>query len=413
MVKNQPDVPVTPGLLMWAREEAGLSLAEAAERAKINALKSRGDFLGLEPWQRLQLWENGEAAISFRQLEQVAKAYRRPVLTFFLSAPPKSEATLADYRTVGDRATNPKDSPEFAALTRRIRALHKNIKEIVMEERRPIVGFVGAGDVNIGVSEAVADIRRHLSFSFSEQQKITSSNGLFKYLRDKAENKGVFIVVEGDLGSHHSKISPEIFRGIAISDSSAPFIVVNPNDSQAAKVFTLVHELVHLWLGDTGVSNLDSLGTRHHEYGNHEKYCNRVAAEFLVPKAELIESWAGDQEDEEFSIKIDRAAKKFKVSKICFARRLLDLQLVSKDFYWDFYKSYMALLQWQKERQKEKQKEKPWGPDPVRKNRYRLGHRLIETILDAANEGKISEIDASHLLRVKIDRFASIYPEAV
>ncbi len=411
MMKDPLNVPVTPGLLKWAREESGLSLAEAAERAKIKALKHRGDFPGMEPWQRLQQWEDGEATISFRQIEQIAKAYRRPVLTFFLSAPPKSESTLTDYRTVGDRGPNPKDSPEFAALTRRVRALHKNIKEIVMEEGHPNVAFVGAGDVNIDVKMAVADIRRHLSFTFSEQQKIKSSDGLFRYLRDKAESIGVFIVLEGDLGSYHSKIGPEVFRGIVISDSFAPFIVVNPNDSLSARVFTLVHELVHVWLGDTGISNLDSLGTEHHDYGRHEKYCNKVAAEFLVPEQELRARWIGAQEVDELSGNIRKTAKEFKVSEICFARRLLDLRFISKEYYWDLYNDYRSFLNRLREKQKEKQKEEPWKQDSIIKNRYRLGNRLIETVIDAANDGKISEIDAFHLLRVKIDKFASIYPE--
>lgn len=408
-MKDHPIPPITPGLLRWAREEAGLSLSQAAARAKIGALKPRGESPGLEPWQRLKLWEEGEAALSYSQLESVAKAYRRPVLTFFLPAPPRSDSNLTDYRTVGDRIVNLKGSPEFAALIRRIEALHYSVKDIVIETGGGPVKFVGSGRADENIAAAVQQIRGQIGFSFRDQQGINNSERLFSILRYHIEEIGIFVLVEGNLGSHHSAIPADVFRGVVISDSLAPFIIVNPNDAPAARVFTLVHELAHLWLGDTGVSNFNALAKEQPEYVNNEKFCNNIAAEFLAPEKEIRDIWDSGINEHNVQNYISSFAKRFKVSEICIARRLLDLLLISSDYYWNFYKLYLSRIQ----KNKEKMRESEGGPDPTIQNKFRLGSKLIETVIDAAQEGRISELDASQMLKVKINNFPDIYSRAV
>ena len=406
MTKQTP--PINTEVLRWARNEAGLSVTDAAKRARIGALKPRGNTPGLEPWERLKQWEEGSVTPSFRQLSNIAKAYRRPVLTFFLPAPPHKASALADYRTVGDHAANLQQSPEFAALMRRIKALQLSVKELMFESESQPIDFVSNGAITRSIVSAVSSIRNHLGFSFYDQQKVSNSRRLFAVLRDKIENLGIFVVLEGNLGSYHTAIPANVFRGVAISDNIAPFIVVNPNDSLAARVFTLVHELVHVWLGNTGISNLDYLSEEQNNYIENEHYCNRVSAEFLVPKTQLTSTWQAGMSDRELADYIDRAARLFKVSGICVARRLLDLHLVSSDKYWSFYDDYLEDLR----RYKAALQKSDNGPSPAIMNKFRLGGLLALTVISAAQGGRISELDASQLLRVKINKFDSIYPNA-
>jgi len=406
-VTNEAAVPINNSILKWAREEAGFSLVEAATKAKISELKPRGKFLGLKPWERLKQWEEGVESPSLNQLKQVAKAYRRPILTFFLQKEPQNESFLRDFRTVGERPVSYLKSPEFAALVRRIEALQKHTKMLLEERQHERVPFVGSINTDEDMSSAVDKIRKALNFPFDDQQRISNKNVLLGALRERAEGAGVFIIFEGNLGSWHTDISPDVFRGLVISDDTAPFIVINPNDSKAAQVFTLAHELVHLWLGDNGVSNFDSLHINREGVQEREKYCNGVAAEFLVPKRWLILAWKNKLE-EDLNKNIKSLSAKFKVSEICIARRLVDLRLISKETYWEQYALYIARLK----ALRQKQRESETGPDPTILKRYKLGTKLIHTIGDATEEGRISELEASQLLNIKIDSFHYIYHSA-
>lgn len=407
-MKDSPNIPVNYQLLRWAREEAGLSLKEAASRAKIGGLKPRGEFPGMEPWQRLEQWETGQKTPSANQLLKIAKAYRRPVLTFFLQQAPVSISNIQDYRTLGDRPAEEMDSPEFAAFRRRLVALQLNVKDLAEKLGTKPLSFVGSIDTNIAVKDAVKNIRNELGFSFEDQRKISNKENLFRELRYKIENLGVFLIAEANLGSWHTDIEPDIFRGMTISDELAPFIIINPKDSPAARIFTLVHELTHVWMGDTAISNLDSLAIDHAIHRNKEKYCNEVAAEFLVPESALRDAWAKMTGDDT-TRKIQKIAASFKVSTICLSRRLIDFNLVTRKFYWDFYHQYLAQLK----AIKKKQSKTETGPSRIVLNRFRLGFKLIHTVIDAAHAGIISELDASQLLGVKINKFADIYPSAV
>jgi len=395
-------------ILKWARNEAGLSLNEAAQRAGIRALKPRKDVPGQEPGQRLEQWEKGIGTPSFRQLTGIAKAYRRPVLTFFLPAPPKSDTSITDYRTLGDHSADLAQSPEFAALVRRVEALQERVHEMVVEAGGAPVELVGSGTTNEPIKEAATSIREFIRFPLRQQQKINNGDRLLAELRKQIESVGVFVLMEGDLGSYHSKIPPTVFRGIAISDKYAPFIVVNPNDSHAARVFTLVHELVHIWLGDTGVSNLNHLSDRHHGYIDRERYCNQVTTEFLVPSEHFVKLWGDGVPVEHLYNFIKMAAKTFKASEICIARRMLGFRMISDDFYWSFYRSYEVALK----RIKEKQQDSESGPDPTIMKRFRLGGRLVDVVMDATHDGRISELDASQLLRVKINKFQELVSDS-
>lgn len=400
----QQAIPINPEILRWARIEAGFSLSDAVHFADIGSPRQKKGEPKLLPEARLDGWESGKDAPSLNQLEQLAKAYRRPVITFFLQEPPEKIGTGADYRTVGDRDSR-KDRPEFSALRRRLAMLHQELCTLAKSDGSQKLPFIGSLSEDTPVTEFVDNMRSVLKVSMEQQFTVRDENALLKCLRVAAQNAGIYVLFAGDLGSHHSRIAPEDFRGIALADELAPMVVVNPNDAKAAQVFTLVHELVHLWLGSSGVSNTDVFGNGAIN-SNKEKFCNSIAAEFLVPESVLREEW--DISDGTLQSTVDALAKVFKVSGAVIGRRLLDLKIINSSDYGDLYAFYRARWESQKERQKEIQEPDSSGPSRTMMDKYRLGDKTIHTLIGAAQDGRIGTLDAARLMNIPVSRFDKV-----
>jgi len=398
----QQAVPVNPEVLRWARIEAGYSLSDAAERAGITPPRRKKDSPEQTAEDRLADWEEGRDTPSYAQLKGIASAYRRPLFTFFLPEPPTKMAAMADYRTVGSKA-HPADTPEFSALRRRLTILHHELRDLLKAAGSQELPFIGSMSEDTPVKEFAESLRSVLNVRIEEQVGIRDEAALLAYLRVSAQDAGIFVIFAGNLGSHHSKISADEFRGIAIADELAPMVVVNPNDVMAAKVFTLVHELAHLWLGSKAISSFNALAQR--SVDNHrEKLCNLVAAEFLVPESDLREEWKEPECD------IGQAAKKlakhFHVSEAVIARRLLDLECIGGDEYGEL----LAIYQDRWKKAKDKQSEQGGAPPPAMMDKYRLGEKTIHTIIGAANEGRIGLQDAARLMNIPVSRFDKVMP---
>ena len=261
--------------------------------------------------------------------------------------------------------------------------------------------FIGSLSENTPVQEFVGALRSALRVSVDEQRRIRGEDALFGYLRELAQIIGIYVLLEGNVGSHHSNIPAEEFRGIALADDLVPLIVVNPNDARAAMVFTLMHELAHLWLGSSGVSNFNALGNNGGD-GDHEKLCNRVAAEFLVPEADLRAKWKTPEGTLSYSV--DAVAKYFKVSGAVIGRRLLDINIIDNQEYGSLLAFYKA--RWAKH--KEKQAQQEGAPGPTQMAKYRLGEKTIHTFINAAREGRIGLQDAARLMNLPVNRFEQV-----
>ncbi len=400
-------IPVNHNILVWARKEANLSRAHAANKACINDLKARGEKESLSSAVRLERWEEGVETPTFPQLEKLAKAYRRPVLTFFLPEPPRKKTRLEDFRTIGGKDIDSDAfGPEFSALLRQIEALQLNMYDLLLDTGSKPLPFVASVSPNTTPVQVAQHIRNLLDYSFDNQKAAGDYNRVFSDIRTKAEQQGVFILLEGNLGSYHTKIAPEVFRGLAISDNIAPFIVINPNDAKPAMIFSLIHELSHVLRGETGISNLNSLDISNINlpYQN-ELFCDQVAAEFLVPGDYLLSEWGKINTNYPLEDYIKAISRKFSVSRIVIARRLLDFNRIDNDFYWKFYE--VCQDEW-RQIYKTKRTKEVIIPYRVR-IRSRLGGKLIGTVIGAAREGRISELDASRMLNVKINNFSKIF----
>ena len=378
-------IPINPALLRWARESVGLSLAEAAARAKIDYLKQKN----LDPADRLRLIEEGKLPINENILRHISNAYRLPEIVFFLSAPPQEDKSLIDFRTVGSNAPGI-DTPEFAALKRRALNLHDALHDIALENGDEPVSFINSVSLPISGDALAAKIEEAFGPNPRETVRGTDGKQLFNALRDQAQERGVYICLMGDLGHHTSKVDADEFRGMVISDPIAPLVIINPNDTDKANVFSLVHEFAHLLLGVTGVS--DAGDSRHSK--ETERICNAAAAEYLLP-AEACKKMlclGADEND------IRKMARHFKVSETATARRALDLGMIPSEMYHMIAQRAAAATK----------KSLSGKPDLNVVVKSRIGRKITQTMFDAAMNGIISFGTAASLLGLSISRLEKV-----
>lgn len=264
---------VNPEILVWARETAGLSPGRAVVALGLKDTRKRRAV------ERLAELELGSEKLTRSLLLKMAQRYRRPLLTFYLPSPPKEADRGEDFRSIPDKQTD----SEFLidALVRDVRARQATVRDILLDDEahRPL-HFIGSAKMEDGVAALAASIAKTIQFDVTEYRAQTSPEAAFALLRDRVEAAGIFVLLIGNLGSHHTAINAEAFRGFALADNIAPFVVINDQDAPSAWSFTLLHELAHLWLGRTGVSGRTS-------DIQIEKFCNDVAATFLLPQNEL------------------------------------------------------------------------------------------------------------------------------
>lgn len=398
------EININHNILRWCREQAGFTPEEVVNLADITPIKATKNKDEISSIDRLQELEQGTRKPTLSQLKSFAKIYQRPIMTFFLENPPKIENKLIDFRTI-DSMPHEKDSPEFARLKRRLINLQEELSVLERESGAIPLDFIGKVSTNVDIIEFIKLVRQKLDISFAQQLQAKDDEDLFKILRDKIQDTGVYVVLEGDLGSHHSSISTEEFRGIAITDVFAPLIAINSYDYKQAMLFTLLHEFAHVWLGDSSVSNV-SVTTR--SVNEKEIFCNKFAAEFLLPTQEVLQKIDLSFNTDNIFDVISNYAKQFKVSIMVMARRLYDLGKINNNIYTEIVNTIRRNVAKKKERQREKGNTS--GPSRNVLDKYRLGTKVISTVLGAAYSGRISMVDASVFLNVNSSRFDRIQP---
>lgn len=306
-----PDV--NPEILIWARETAGLSPEEAVRKLSIRPAR------GVTALDRLAEYEAGIAAPTRPLLVKMAKKYRRPLLTFYLARPPRTESRGQDFRTL-PADHDAVDDALLDALLRDVHARQQMVRSLMeVTEEAEVHRFVGSMSTEDGVDAVVTSIRDTLGLSLDAFRRATSASDAFGQLRRHVEDAGVFVLLIGNLGSYHTDFDVQTFRGFAIADAVAPFVVINPNDARAAWPFTLLHELAHVWLGQTGVS---AAGDQRRAV---EQFCNQVASQYLLPDTHLNELRLPDGADLDTLIDvISEFAGERNVSSAMVAYRLLD-----------------------------------------------------------------------------------------
>lgn len=380
---------INPEILRWARETAGLELAEAADKIAL------GPARGVNGAQRLALLEAGGVEPTRPILLKMAKQYRRPLLTFYLSSPPAKGNRGQDFRTL-PQGSSTEDEAVLDVLLRDIIARQALIRAALEDEdERPDLWWVGSASVDGGVERLVPQIRTALDINLASMRAATSPEDAFRILRERVEGLGAYVMLASNLGSHHTSLDVDVFRGMAVADPVAPFVVVNDQDSRAAWSFTLLHEVTHLWLGFTGVSG----GTFEREI---ERFCNQVASEILLPAAELEQlQIRPNTVGASLEQSISEFAALRKISRSMVAYRLY-LQRTISEAAWrsatqTFHRQWLA----QRDRRRESAREATGGPNYYVVRRHRLGSALLSTTARLLSSGALTTVKAGQVLGVK------------
>lgn len=390
---------VNPAILQWARETAGMSLEEAAQRVSLN------DARGVRGVDRLAALEAGDAEPTRPLLVRMAKAYRRPLLAFYLANPPRRGSRGQDFRTLPDDYRGDQE-PILDALLRDLLARQAVLKSALEDADEPNpLPWIGSASMDEGVADLVATMRGALALSLSDYRATSDVEEAFAALRERVEGLGVFVVLISNLGSHHTSLGVDVFRGLAIADPIAPFIVVNDQDSRAAWSFTLLHELAHLWLGLTGVSG----GGIEREV---ERFCNEAASEFLLPASELAEFRASPSiELADLAQLITDLAGPRRVSRSLVAYRLYRDGRISERRWQELMSLFRQ--QWLERRalQRDVPRNGGGGPNYYVVRRHRLGE-LVRTTGRLLQSGTLTTTKAGQILGVKPGNVGPLLAEA-
>lgn len=383
-------IDVNPDVLRWARETAGLDLDSAAQRLQF--VQSRG---GASPRSRLEALESGAAKPTRPLLLKMAKQYRRPLLSFFLPEPPTRGDRGEDFRPVSGEQTPPMEGL-VDALIRDAKARQAIVRAALEDEdEAQRLDFVGSLRIDHGGDEVCRSIRSTINFDVAQFRAERGPGEAFAYLRSRAESVGIFVLLIGDLGSHHTALPTTVFRGCSLADPVAPFVVINDQDAKSAWSFTLLHELAHLWLGQTGVSAsiVDS---------GIERFCNDVAATLLLDQFAISQVDASSQVPIASAIEaIDAFASEGNVSRSMVAYQLYRMGKI--DFTrWSTLQAEFKRL-WLETRTAERSaaRSRNGGPDYFVVRRYRAGHALVELVSRMTRSGTLTSTKAAKVLGVK------------
>jgi Zn-dependent peptidase ImmA (M78 family) len=238
-------------------------------------------------------------------------------------------------------------------------------------------------------------MRRVLKWTSGFASAANVKEEYIKEISQKAEAAGILIMRNSVLANNtHKHLAVSEFRGFAISDPYAPLVFVNTADAKSAQIFTLAHELAHLWIGKSGISSVD---LHEREDNRVEKFCNEVAAELLVPRQEFKARWDTSKNAED---NCDELAKKFHVSIFVALRRAYDLQYISGEkFYTLFAQEQRAFEEYDQNKQSS-----PGGPDFFVMLKIRNSEIFSQAIISSALEGKLLYRDAAALLNIKASK---------
>jgi Zn-dependent peptidase ImmA (M78 family)/transcriptional regulator with XRE-family HTH domain len=294
-------VEVRPELLRWARERAGFSVASLARR-----------------FPRAEAWERGEARPTLKQLESFAKATYTPVGFLFLSEPPVEQVPIPDFRTV-DNLHVGHPSPDLLDTVYVCQQRQEWYRDFARSMGEEPLAFVGSARPTDNVEATAAALRRTLGFDLEERRRMPTWTDALRRFIEQADALGILVMFSGVvLNNNRRHLDPDEFRGFAMADDLAPLVFINGADTKAAQMFTLAHELAHIWLGQSAVSDAQAVSVPDHEI---ERWCNRVAAELLVPLAVVRDEYDSDAE---LRVEMDRLARRFKVSTLVILRRIHD-----------------------------------------------------------------------------------------
>lgn len=364
-----PRMTIKPELYHWA-----------CNRSPVDPEKLRERFPMFDDWV------GGDKKPTLKQLEKFAKFTHVPVGTLFLSTPLEEKLPIQDLRTVGDYQISEPSANLLDTISQCQRRQNWYRNFTIAENEKPLP-FVGSASIDNDPMKIASEIQTTLKFDLKSRKKLSNWTYALRYFIDQADDTGILIMVSGTVGGNQNrKLDPKEFRGFALADEIAPLIFINGTDTKAAQIFTLAHELAHIWLGQSNLSNVKlNLFSTHYI----EKWCNETAAEILVPSNSLENDF---QKNQDLHCEIDRLARQYKVSTLVILRRLLDIDRIEKELFFNEYQRIFNEL---------KPKSKSRGGNYYAMLRSRVGQRFGSALVASTLSGETSYTEALRYLEIK------------
>ena len=377
-------------VIEWARKRLGKTHEQIADEI--------GSSVKAED---LAQWEAGENLPNFRKAQKLAVALHIPFGYLFLSDPPKNDIKVPDLRTVGSKPIT-----EFSAnLLDQLRNLllkQEWYRDYATEEGRKPLAFVGRFSVNSSYEKVAADISNELGINAKFRTAASNWEGFLTNLMAGAEAAGILVIRSGVVASSSKRtLKVNEFRGFVLSDPIAPLVFINGADSTSAQVFTLAHELAHLWIGKSGISNPNPKKRSADENNSIERFCNQVAAELLVPRAEFLKRWRNSETVEN---NVRMLVRYFRVSAHVILRQAFELDKITRQ-------EYEERIEAEEERFRLQQEEREGGGNFYRTMRVRNSRILVSSVLEAIQASKIGLRDAATLLGCKVPTLKNVASE--
>lgn len=348
--------------------------------------------------QRLLQWYNGEKMPTFNQIEETSKATGIPLGYFFLTTPPTENLPLLNYRTV-DSIDLQKPSRNLIDTIHSMEQVQDWVKEELMGDGADPLSFVNSMSEKTTIDEIVAYIRSILELPADWFVLSKSSEESFRLIRNKISAAGVIVMMNGIVGNNtHRPLVIDEFRAFAVVDDYAPLIFINSNDSISGRLFSLLHEFVHILMGKSSFFN--DRYSAHGQVNKVETICNAVAAELLVPDELFVQKWneAVTEHDSEAAISI--LQKYFKCGITVIARKALDHGFISKPLYTKISQLAVHLYN----EQRKKAKEHPGG-DFYKTSASRIDQRFFRMLAVSVAEGRTLYSDAFRLTNTNRSTF--------
>jgi Zn-dependent peptidase ImmA (M78 family)/DNA-binding XRE family transcriptional regulator len=372
---------ISAPVVRWARVRAGLSPEELASHLKSVSAS------------QVEAWEHGDSFPTFSQAEKLAEKLRLPFAILFMSKPPEVKLPIPDLRTVA-HASRQKPSLEFFDVITDAFLRQRWYREYQEQREAPAMPFVGRFRVGDDPNTVAEDMRQQLGINDELRTESTTWHQFFVSFVQRTEQLGVLVMRSGVV-RHNPTRTLEVgeFRGFAISDELAPLVFINSRDARAAQIFTLAHELAHIWIGASGISN-PILKKRTHELPNEiERFCNQTAAQLLIPASDLESHW---RDQKTVSENVRTLANYYRVSNMVALRRAYDLEKIG-------YKLFSQLLDAEYKRLEQPKKEDAEGGGNFWASfSARNSPTFVKAVVSSLRQDKMTYRDAANLLGIRV-----------
>ena len=352
----------------------------------------------------LSKWKTGEKVPTFNQVEEVSKKTNIPLGYFFLEKPPVENCRIVEYRTIDSLAVQ-EPSRNLIDIVDMMTGAQEWMIEYVQDNGQEPLSFVACDKKENDASSIANHIRDTLKLDTVWFENSKSAADSFRIIRHRLENAGIMVMMSGTVGSNtHRKLSVDEFRAFTLVDPYVPLIFINVCDSDNGKLFSLLHETAHIWLGTDSFYNEPYASD--HKVNNVEVLCNAVAAELLVPESVFMDQW--NQTGGTALARTEELAKHFKCSKYVIIRRALDYQKISSEQY----NETVRFLQKQYNNWRiSHSQEKGAGGNYYRTLGSKLDHRFVNALAQSAREGRTQYTEVYRLTNTNRKTFSRLVDE--